>query len=158
MGFWSSRPWVQLLMISMSLHLMVQAGPCPPNMVYGCKRICYSNCDNLNSTTEACIKPCWLGCDCIPGYVFQSSTSNVCVPVSQCNVICPAHMTFNPCLTVPRPTCATLGQKQKPTLYCMPRCVCDAGYVLSNDVVPRCIKIRQCLVFPVKDELALSKV
>ncbi|XP_071969247.1 alpha-tectorin-like [Engystomops pustulosus] len=128
---------------------------CPdPYTTFRQKRMCYNNCDNLNSTTEACVKPLFYGCDCIDGYVYQSATSNVCVPVSSCNVICPPHMHFDPCLTSYRPIC---GKKTLPASVCLPRCVCDPGYILSDTPVPVCIRIINCLkAIPI--ELPPSKV
>ncbi|MEE6481966.1 hypothetical protein FKM82_013085 [Ascaphus truei] len=116
---------------------------CPPNTKYGCKRTCFGNCDNLNSMAEMCFFSCQLGCDCKGDYVFKSRESNVCVPASQCNVSCPKHMHFDPCLRTPRPTCDTLGKT--PALYqdCMPRCVCDWGYVFDNNKKV-CRKISEC--------------
>ncbi|XP_075462330.1 zonadhesin-like [Ascaphus truei] len=116
---------------------------CPPNTKYGCKRNCFGNCDNLNSTTEACILSCWFGCDCIDGYVFKSRESNVCVPPSQCNVSCPEHMHFDPCLRTLRPTCDTLGKTPAPYQNCEPRCVCDEGYIFDNNKKV-CRKISEC--------------
>ncbi|KAM4703751.1 uncharacterized protein WCC33_012255 [Rhinophrynus dorsalis] len=150
MGFWAIKSLVQLLILALSLSLLdqIQAETiesiCPPNTRQGCKRQCYSNCDNLNSTTEACNKMCEMGCDCLDGYVFKSKGSNICVPVRECQVSCPEHSKFNECYRFPRKSCATLGMHPVPARFCMPRCVCDEGYVLSNEIVPRCIKIKEC--------------
>ncbi|XP_063293248.1 mucin-2-like [Pelobates fuscus] len=117
---------------------------CPPNTQYGCKRICFSNCDNMNSTTEACILLCELGCDCMEGYVFKSKDSSVCVPVSECAVICPQNMEFRPFNRLPQETCKTLGIHYTPLKSDLLRCVCKDGYVLSNEPTPTCIKKSQC--------------
>ncbi|XP_056399437.1 alpha-tectorin-like [Hyla sarda] len=129
--------------------------------IRGIKRTCYNNCDNLNSTTEACVKPLFYGCNCMDGYVFQSATSNVCVPVSSCNVLCPPNMHFDPCITSYRKTCATRNLPSVLFKPCQPRCVCNNGYILSNAPVPVCIKIIQCLrITPVEslDIALVSKV
>ncbi|KAM4650608.1 uncharacterized protein O3C94_013325 [Discoglossus pictus] len=150
MGFSSSRSLAQLLILAMSLCFMdqIQAAStstsCPPNTKFGCKSTCFNNCDNLNSTSDVCNKMCMLGCNCIEGYVLESKDLNVCVPISQCKVSCPERMTFNPCLRTPRLSCATLGIHYTESRVCMPRCVCNEGYVLSNDAERKCIKTSQC--------------
>ncbi|MEE6481970.1 hypothetical protein FKM82_013086 [Ascaphus truei] len=116
---------------------------CPPNSKYGCNPMCFRNCDTLNSVSGFCVKSCWLGCDCIDGYVFKSRESNVCVPASQCNVSCPEYMHFDPCLRTLRPTCDTLGKTPAQYQNCEPRCVCDEGYVFDNDNSV-CIEISEC--------------
>ncbi|KAM4651351.1 serine protease inhibitor swm-1-like [Discoglossus pictus] len=148
MNFLISPSLVQLLMLTFSLSLMdqTQAVPtsteCPPNAIRpDCRKICFSNCDNVNQMSEGCIEPCWIGCDCKEGYVFKSKDSNVCVPTSQCKVSCPKHSTYNPCLKTYRQTCDTLGKEPSPSKECLPRCVCDEGYVLNGRV---CIKISEC--------------
>ncbi|XP_053307401.1 von Willebrand factor-like [Spea bombifrons] len=150
MARWNTQIFARLLMLGLSMswfyhtEAVPTAVPCPPNTVYGCMRQCYSNCDNLNSTYEACIEICKLGCDCPEGYVFQSKDSKVCVPVSECAVSCPEGMDFIPCYRFPLQTCDTLGIHYVPSRYCRPRCVCKEGYVLSNDPKPHCIKKTLC--------------
>ncbi|KAM4652879.1 serine protease inhibitor swm-1-like [Discoglossus pictus] len=148
MNFLISQSLVQLLMLAFSLSLMDQtqavptADTCPPFSVeVGCRKTCFYACDNLNQMSEACILPCWFGCDCKEGYVYESKDSKVCVPISQCKVSCPEHSTFNPCLKTYRQSCYTLGEKPHASEKCLPRCVCDEGYVLNEG---ECIKISEC--------------
>uniref|UniRef100_A0A803J2E1 Serine protease inhibitor swm-1-like n=1 Tax=Xenopus tropicalis TaxID=8364 RepID=A0A803J2E1_XENTR len=122
-----------------------QAAPpqkqCPTNMVYGCIRTCFSTCNNMNSTIDNCSKECKQGCDCKDGFVYKSK---ICAPVSECKVTCPKHMTYNPCTKETRKTCATMNKTPVPLKPCKPRCVCDKDYILSNDLIPHCIKISEC--------------
>ncbi|KAG8433708.1 hypothetical protein GDO86_012169 [Hymenochirus boettgeri] len=135
-----------LLMAQQLKAIPPQDNPCPPNMIHRCVSLCYSNCENLNNTVDPCISLCPIqGCDCINGLVRLTPSSNICVQPTQCNVICPPNMHFEPCLHSYRPTCATRTQDQTVFPYCLPRCVCNTGYILSNDPVPHCIKLRQCL-------------
>uniref|UniRef100_A0A6I8SBD3 TIL domain-containing protein n=1 Tax=Xenopus tropicalis TaxID=8364 RepID=A0A6I8SBD3_XENTR len=120
-----------------------QAAPpqtqCPTNMVYGCMRTCFSNCVNLNSTTDTCNRGCMMGCDCKDGFVFKSKDSTTCVPASECKVTCPKHMTYNPCTKETRKTCATMNDPPVTLDSCLPRCVCDTGFILSSERFPHCI-------------------
>ncbi|XP_075046064.1 zonadhesin-like [Mixophyes fleayi] len=149
MAFASSQTLVQLVMLALCMSLIDQNHatptrvPCPPKAFYGCKSPCFSNCDNLNST-GVCNKMCVYNCTCMEGYVFQSKNSDVCVPVSSCKVICPENMTFRECYRIPQETCETLGIHYEPSEKCMHRCVCNDGYVLSNEATPRCIKRSKC--------------
>ncbi|OCT73564.1 uncharacterized protein LOC108696918 [Xenopus laevis] len=156
MAFWVTCLLIHLLILSQTNPTSAQdsgtndAPPeikCPPNMIFrGCKRSCFSTCDNLNRTSENCYEPCTLDCDCMDGFVFQSAESSVCVEVSACKFSCPANMRFDPCLKINRRTCAMLNTA--PILYpsCMPRCVCDEGYVIADEREenPKCIKISEC--------------
>ncbi|KAG8548794.1 hypothetical protein GDO81_024132 [Engystomops pustulosus] len=148
MAFWSIllflQPWIFVSLSEIVEFQSISKGCEDPYKVFRDKRMCYNNCDNLNSTTEACVKPLVYGCDCMDGYVYQSATSNVCVPVSSCNVICPPHMHFDPCLTSYRPTCSTLYKPPILSKGCLPRCVCNTGYVLSDAPVPTCVPIVNC--------------
>ncbi|XP_031762437.1 serine protease inhibitor swm-1-like [Xenopus tropicalis] len=124
--------------------------PCPANMFYHCKRTCFNNCDNLNSMSDAgCTRVCRLGCDCKEGYVFKSKNSNTCVPVSACNVSCPEHSAFIPCYRYGRKSCSSSNMEHMPSQTCSPRCVCNKGYILTDDLFPRCIKTSTCPKNPV---------
>nr|AAI70097.1 Unknown (protein for MGC:196824) [Xenopus laevis]AAI70099.1 Unknown (protein for MGC:196826) [Xenopus laevis] len=146
MEFWNKYSWTNLLVLALIFvtvdRIQSDDSMCPQDMVYGCKRICYSNCDNLNSTSEGCIEICKLGCDCKEGFVFQSKNSNTCVHPSSCKVSCPENMTFKPCNRFYRETCSDRNLNQVPSEVCMPRCVCNDGYILSDAL--HCIKVNQC--------------
>uniref|UniRef100_A0A803J7T0 TIL domain-containing protein n=1 Tax=Xenopus tropicalis TaxID=8364 RepID=A0A803J7T0_XENTR len=150
MATWQKYSSLGLLAMALLFVAVDQSQAVPPkpecrvNMVYGCMRTCYSNCDNMNSTIDACTKMCLMGCDCKDGFVFKSKDSKRCVPVSECKVTCPKHMTYNPCTKETRKTCATMNKPPVPLKPCKPRCVCDKGFILSNDHVPRCIRISEC--------------
>ncbi|XP_053546016.1 mucin-like protein [Bombina bombina] len=157
MRFWILGSSMKLLIFAIYLclvnpiHADATGISCPLySTPQDCKRTCYNNCNNLNSITEACHEICQPGCDCVDGYVFESENSNVCVPISQCKVLCPENMTFNPCLRIPQLSCKTLYMHPVRSRYCMPRCVCRTGYVLTDhpgDGLP-CIKISECPKIP----------
>lgn len=144
----SSQKLLELLLavsfVSLSEKSSVTATSvsCPPNSSLSCKPPCFNTCDNLNATS--CKESCVLKCHCTEGYVSKSEDSSECVPVSSCTVTCPAYMTFRDCSRTPPETCSTLGIHYVPSRTCMPRCVCNDGYVLSNEVQPRCIKKTKC--------------
>ncbi|KAM5131921.1 alpha-tectorin-like [Mantella aurantiaca] len=139
---------VQLLALAVSVLLIGESQaatthvPCPPDSSSGCRSPCYSSCDALHLT--ACHEGCTPGCTCNEGFVFQSADSQVCVPVTSCTVTCHENSHFAPCYRQPLETCATLGIQYQPSRRCMPRCVCNEGYVLSNDPEPRCINKKKC--------------
>ncbi|XP_073457747.1 zonadhesin-like isoform X2 [Aquarana catesbeiana] len=139
---------IQLLVLAFSMLLIGESQaattqvPCPPNSSYGCRSPCYSSCDSLPLT--ACTGKCTPACMCNEGFVFQSADSDVCVPVSSCEVTCQENAHFVPCYRTPLPTCDNLGIHYQQSRYCMPRCVCDDGYVLSNEPNPRCINKKKC--------------
>ncbi|XP_075046531.1 alpha-tectorin-like isoform X1 [Mixophyes fleayi] len=146
----SNRSFMQLLLLATSLIYIMHtasAGPvtkrsCPPDMEHGCVRTCFSNCDNLNSTSEVCTLACMPGCDCKGNLVRASKTSSVCVPPSTCNVSCPENMHFEPCLSNPEETCSYKTMEEIP---CSPRCVCNEGYVSNGNMSDRkCIKRSDC--------------
>eukprot|EP00079_Xenopus_tropicalis_P013413 XP_002941834.1 PREDICTED: alpha-tectorin-like [Xenopus tropicalis] len=156
MAFWVYCLVMHLLILSQTDPASAQANgnndappeiSCPPNMRYkGCKRNCFNTCDNLNSTSETCIGPCTLDCDCVDGFVFESDQSSVCVNVSTCKVSCPANMHFDSCVKTDRRTCATLNSTPNSLPSCVQRCVCDEGFVIADDTEekPKCIKISEC--------------
>ncbi|CAN2390085.1 hypothetical protein PRIEUP_LOCUS121, partial [Pristimantis euphronides] len=113
---------------------------CPENSFWSCKPLCLNSCDNLNAA--GCSNACEYACHCTNGHVLQSAKSPICVPVSSCNVTCPAKMIFRECTRTPQETCDTLGIHYEPTEKCMPRCVCVDGYVLTDEGI--CIKKTRC--------------
>ncbi|XP_072282176.1 zonadhesin-like [Pyxicephalus adspersus] len=145
----SRSQWaVQLLLLAFSLLLIgeCQAATtetlCPSDKTPGCRSPCYSSCDTLNLT--ACHDTCTKACVCREGSVFQSVDSDVCVSIESCKVTCPENSQFVLCYRQPRETCTTLGIKYQPSQFCMPRCVCNDGYVLSNEPNPQCINKKKC--------------
>uniref|UniRef100_A0A803JTT6 Serine protease inhibitor swm-1-like n=1 Tax=Xenopus tropicalis TaxID=8364 RepID=A0A803JTT6_XENTR len=148
MATWQNYSFLLAMALVFMANVQSQDAPpqgrCPADMVYGCKRVCFSNCDNLNSTRDVCILMCPIGCDCKEGFVFKSKDSNTCVPVSACKVSCPQHSTFIPCYTHSRKSCRTKDDPETSSGTCSPRCVCDKGYILSDEPDPRCIKISEC--------------
>ncbi|OCT73565.1 von Willebrand factor-like [Xenopus laevis] len=156
MGTWQMSSSLSLLVMVMLFGVFVQSqpkvtrNPCPSNMIYGCVRTCYGNCDSLNSTIDVCNKMCKIGCDCKEGFVFKGSNdSKTCVRVSACKVSCPKLMKFIPCYKELRKTCNTMNKPSVHLNTCTPRCVCNKGYILSNERIPRCIKISECPKKPV---------
>ncbi|XP_077116280.1 uncharacterized protein LOC143770494 isoform X2 [Ranitomeya variabilis] len=155
MAVWRQLAFLQLgILVYLSTAQEDEMIPIPhhvdchdPHKIFCPLRICYNNCDNMNSTTEACIKPLWYGCECIDGYVYQSATSNICVPLSCCTINCGPNMHFVPCLKAYRKTCATRNKPPVKVKGCLPRCVCNDGYILSDDPVPVCIKKWKCHLF-----------
>ncbi|KAM4014873.1 mucin-6-like [Anomaloglossus baeobatrachus] len=143
----SSQKLLGLIAAACFLSLIEQSSAtsirCPPNSVFECKPLCYNTCDNLNATS--CKTSCTPQCHCREGFVFQSEDSYTCVPVSSCGVSCAPNMVFRECTRTPQETCETLGIDYRPSETCMPRCVCDDGYVLTNDSEPQCIKTKKCL-------------
>ncbi|XP_053546017.1 serine protease inhibitor swm-1 [Bombina bombina] len=154
MEVFSTRSFLQLIFLGLCLCVTNQNQAeaesvrlCPVNSEYqDCRKICFNNCDNLNSTSEGCIEPCINGCDCNEGFVFESNSLTSCVPINQCKVTCPGNMIFKPCLRTPRKTCETLGIPYTPYEECKPRCDCAKGYVLSSNFAnePLCIKPSEC--------------
>ncbi|XP_075046532.1 alpha-tectorin-like isoform X2 [Mixophyes fleayi] len=115
---------------------------CPPDMVYGCEPSCFSNCDNLNSTSEICNDLCRQGCHCKSDLVRASENSDFCVRPCACKVTCPKNMHFNPCLTRSEPTSS--GDTTKQEFPCKPRCVCNKGYVRNEMPGDVCITQGDC--------------
>ncbi|XP_066462590.1 chymotrypsin inhibitor Ani s 6-like [Eleutherodactylus coqui] len=139
----SSQKLLQLLVAACFVSLIAaRSVKCPDNSLSSCKPPCFNTCDNLNATS--CKKSCESTCHCTEGYVFQSEESHICVPVSSCNVTCPARMIFRECTRTPQVTCSTLGIHYVPGEKCMPHCVCTEGYVLTDEDIPQCIKSTKC--------------
>ncbi|XP_018430446.1 PREDICTED: alpha-tectorin-like, partial [Nanorana parkeri] len=116
--------------------------PCPPDSSFGCRSSCHSSCDTFN--LPVCSAKCTPACTCNEGFAFQSADSDVCVPIDSCNVTCQQNAHFAPCYRQPLETCAILGIHYQPSKHCMPRCVCNDGYVLSDEPIPRCINKKKC--------------
>ncbi|KAM9298985.1 keratin-associated protein 10-9 [Gastrophryne carolinensis] len=118
---------------------------CQSDMEYTCRRTCFGNCDQLNSTTEACTLQCNWGCECKnSSYVRLSSTADICVKPSSCKVTCPENMHFESCFSGSEPACKTEEMPSSPP-QCIPRCVCNNGYVRHYTKSGRsCIKPSDC--------------
>ncbi|XP_069461053.1 IgGFc-binding protein-like [Ambystoma mexicanum] len=87
---------------------------CPVNSSPRCKRTCYKNCDMISVMPQYCTKECFTGCECDEGFIYKSSTELVCVPTSECQVVCPEGMRYDPCVP---------DSPENPLQGCNPRCV-----------------------------------
>ncbi|XP_063292118.1 zonadhesin-like [Pelobates fuscus] len=111
---------------------------CEPNkMFYPCKP-CPKSCDNVEIP---CLKLCQPECYCKPGYVLTSSTSNTCVPETQCTS-CGPNGRFDDCNAHCQATCENYMQANRACpMMCVPGCVCEQGYVKYNN---ECIRPESC--------------
>ncbi|CAH2318192.1 Hypothetical predicted protein [Pelobates cultripes] len=111
---------------------------CEPNkMFYPCKP-CPKSCDKVEIP---CLKLCQPECYCKPGYVLTSSTSNTCVPETQCTS-CGLNGKFDDCNAHCQATCENYLQANRACpMMCVPGCVCEQGYVKYNN---ECIRPESC--------------
>lgn len=119
----------------------LQALNCPSNQEAGCSPCWGGTCDSLSNYVQlSCKSQCVPACVCKKDYYLQN---NECVPVSQCQVPCPANMVFNPCVKKTL-TCQTLNSQVAEYDECKPRCQCAEGYVFSGKKPQDCVKISEC--------------
>uniref|UniRef100_A0A8C5Q4G1 TIL domain-containing protein n=1 Tax=Leptobrachium leishanense TaxID=445787 RepID=A0A8C5Q4G1_9ANUR len=115
---------------------------CPPTQEWGCKKTCHRNCDELHIVRPQCTQQCAYGCECKHGLIFKSKDSKECVPYDQCQVNCTQNMHYNPCARAYDTTCKDLRESDESTGICVPKCVCDKGYIFNSG--SQCIPISEC--------------
>ncbi|XP_070504619.1 keratin-associated protein 10-4-like [Chironomus tepperi] len=119
---------------------------CPnPHMIWNdCGSACEPTC---SEQPAGCIEMCISKCVCEEGYVLHEGA---CILKSDCPSqskgqsdlsVCPnPHMIWNNCGSACEPTC--FEQPDDCTKNCVPKCVCEEGYVLLEDDV--CVLKSDC--------------
>ncbi|KAM4651760.1 zonadhesin-like isoform 2-T2 [Discoglossus pictus] len=120
---------------------------CPPNSHHRGGRSCQRSCVNVNKPLMACTLNIVYGCFCDKGYILKHSVRPTgpvnCVPPTECDVTCPPHMHYEPYATGCQPTCSEPEVQAPCTLENQPRCVCDEGYMLSDNY-SNCVPLTEC--------------
>ncbi|XP_075462300.1 zonadhesin-like [Ascaphus truei] len=128
---------------------------CPPRRhLAPCDGSCQLTCDNDKSPPQSCSTDCNPRCVCDEGYILLSEGSSDCVTKDQCPIIeeCPHHMHYKDCASCPLTCDNYQSPPQNCTMDCIPRCVCDDGYILLLEGSSDCVEKYQC---PVTEECPL---
>ncbi|XP_040277622.1 zonadhesin-like isoform X1 [Bufo bufo] len=119
---------------------------CPRHSSPGYTSPCEKTCANLlDPPGRICTMKAIYTCKCDAGLVAQIGTSGEsvqCVKPEKCKVPCGPNQHYEFCGSACPPTCKEPKGPKICTANCSSKCVCDKGYVLSEN--KKCVKEREC--------------